>query len=61
MLDEPLTRVVPASDSDYSDYSAYFNLKLILKLGYFLTINRNIEKQANVMLINTYPRFPSFY
>ena len=24
-------------------------------------MNKNTEKQANVMLINTYPRFPHFY
>ena len=30
------------------------------KKGYFSTINRNIEKQASVMLINSYPRFPPF-
>ena len=30
------------------------------KIGYFSTINRTIEKQANIILINTYPRFPPF-
>ena len=33
-----------------------------IKILNFSTINRNIEKQANViMLINTYPGFPDFY
>ena len=32
-----------------------------IKILYFSTINKNIKKQANVMLINTYPRFSPFY
>ena len=37
--------------------------KLIIgiTIGYFSTINKTIEKQSNVMLINTYPGFPDFY
>ena len=31
------------------------------KIEYFSTINRNIEKQASVILINTYPGFRQFY
>ena len=31
-----------------------------IKIGYFSTINRNIVKQANIMLMNTYPRFLPF-
>ena len=30
-------------------------------MKYFSTINRNIEKQANDMIINTYPRFSPFF
>ena len=30
-------------------------------IGYFSTINRNIETQAIVMFINTTPGFPHFY
>ena len=29
-----------------------------IMIGHFSTIYRNIAKQADVMLINTYPRFP---
>ena len=31
------------------------------KIGYFSRINKNIEKHTNVMLINTYPRFPPIF
>ena len=31
------------------------------KIGYFSTINRNTETQADVMFINIYPRYLSFY
>ena len=30
-------------------------------MGYFSTISNNIEKQVNVMLNDTYPRFLPFY
>ena len=40
-----------------------FNIKTVkkTKIGYISTINRNIKKQANVVCIDTYPRFPPFY
>ena len=37
-----------------------YKRKLGRKIGYFSTINRNTEKQAIVMIISTYPRFPPF-
>ena len=30
-------------------------------IGYISTNNRNIEKHANVMLVDTYPMFPPFF
>ena len=31
------------------------------KIGYVSTNNGNIEKHANIILVNTYPSFPNFY
>ena len=45
----------------YKLFISYKN-RIVIKIGYFSTVNRTIEKQANVMLTDrpTFPRFPQF-